>query len=81
MLLAITKAGLLSAEGAANAEAANKPAKIINGEKGVPGMNDGTIFPRSHHTPPKSIMAMSNAALGRKPLRGTIRYVQIHNGC
>jgi immune inhibitor A len=73
-LLARTKANLLSTEAATSTEAEKNAAKILVGEKGMPGMNDGTIFPSSHYTPPKSIMAMTNAGLERKPLRGTIRY-------
>jgi immune inhibitor A len=73
-LLARTKISRLTTEGVANTEAGRKATKILAGEKGVPGMNDGTIFPRSHYNPPKSIMAMSNVALERKPLCGIIRY-------
>jgi immune inhibitor A len=49
--------------------------RVLRGEKGIPGMNDGTIFPRSHYEQPTSIMAMSTSALKRKPLRGTLRYL------
>jgi immune inhibitor A len=77
-LLAKTKTSLLTTDGAANTEVTRKVASILAGEKGIPGMNDGTIFPRSHYTPPKSVMAMSNAALDRKPLRGIIRYISTY---
>ncbi len=39
----------------------------------IPGMNDGTIFPKSHYEHPTSVMGMSAAALDRTPLRGVIR--------
>jgi immune inhibitor A len=45
----------------------------ILGERKIPGMNDGTIFPRSHFEKPTSVMAMSSAALERTPLTGPIR--------
>jgi immune inhibitor A len=78
-LLANSKISLSTVGTAASTEAVRKAANILNGEKGIPGMNDGTIFPRSHFTPPKSVMAMGNAALERKPLRGTIRCVLVAN--
>jgi immune inhibitor A len=75
-LLARIKTEALRAQGSSDTKASRKSSSIIHGEKGVPGMNDGTIFPKSHYTQPTSIMAMSNAALERKPLRGNIRFVQ-----
>jgi immune inhibitor A len=72
-LLARTKVGILNAENPAEAKADKKASSVLHGEKGVPGMNDGTIFPRSHYAEPTSIMEMSNAALKRNPLRGTVR--------
>ncbi|KAF2179017.1 M6 metalloprotease [Zopfia rhizophila CBS 207.26] len=39
----------------------------------IPGLNDGTIFPKSHFDKPVSVMAMSRAALERTPLRGSIK--------
>lgn len=73
-LLARTKAELLRAQGANDVEAVKKASIILNGERGVPGMNDGSIVPRSQYSQPASVMAMSAAALKRKPLRGAIRY-------
>jgi hypothetical protein len=41
----------------------------------VLGLNDGTIFPKSHYDTAPSESEMSRAALERAPLRGVIRYV------
>ncbi|KAF1935774.1 M6 metalloprotease [Clathrospora elynae] len=38
--------------GATNSEATKKASMILQGERGIPGLNDGTIFPRSHYTQP-----------------------------
>jgi immune inhibitor A len=75
-LLARMKTEVLGAKGETDIKATKKALKILHGEKGVPGMNDGTIFPRSHHAQPISVMAMGNDALERKPLRGNIRLVR-----
>ncbi|KAF2271922.1 M6 metalloprotease [Westerdykella ornata] len=50
-----------------------KTSRLFNGERRIPGMNDGTIFPPSHFKEPTSIMAMSTAAAERAPLRGNIK--------
>lgn len=42
-------------------------------DRGIPGLNDGTIFPKSHYDKPVPIMAMSQAALERTPLSGAIK--------
>lgn len=78
-LLARTKVGILNASNPAEARADKKASSVLQGEKGVPGMNDGTIFPRSHYTEPTSIMAMSNEGLIRNPLRGTVRRVHCYS--
>jgi immune inhibitor A len=44
-------------------------------DRKIPGLNDGTIFPKSHFDKPVPIMAMSNAALERTPLSGAIKCV------
>jgi immune inhibitor A len=74
-LLSRTKTDLLRQKGPVDAGFNKKISTVLRGEAGVPGMNDGTIFPRSHYAQPTSIMAMSNAALERRPLRGVIRCV------
>lgn len=73
-LLTRTKVEALTTNNASATEPEKKASRTLRGEKGIPGMNDGTIFPRSHYEQPTSIMAMSNGALKRKPLRGTLRY-------
>lgn len=55
----------------------NKARTLIGQERRLPGMNDGTIFPKSHFDRPTSIMAMSKSALERAPLSGSIKYVSI----
>ncbi|KAF2033534.1 M6 metalloprotease [Setomelanomma holmii] len=76
-LLTRLKGGLARAKSAGDDEAIKKAASVLYGEQGVTGMNDGTIFPRSHYAQPISVVARSNAALGRMPLRGKIRVVVI----
>lgn len=41
----------------------------------VVGLNDGTIFPKSHFEAPLPERVMANAALERAPLRGVVRSV------
>ncbi|OAL01747.1 M6 metalloprotease [Phaeosphaeriaceae sp. SRC1lsM3a] len=76
-LLTRTKVEALTTNNASATEPEKKASRTLRGEKGIPGMNDGTIFPRSHYEQPTSIMAMSNGALKRKPLRGTLRVVVV----
>lgn len=73
-LLARTKVAALATNNVSKAEPDKQTSRVLRGEKGIPGMNDGTIFPRSHYEQPTSIMAMSTGASKRKPLRGTLRY-------
>jgi hypothetical protein len=73
-ILAKIKADLLGAQDTGYVEAIKSVFDTLHGEKGIPGMNDGTIFSRSHYAEPTSVMAMGNAALERIPLRGTIRH-------
>jgi hypothetical protein len=79
-LLARTKLEARNLQGTPDQKASKKIFNIIHGEKGVPGMNDGTIFPRAHYDKPMSITAMSTAALDRWPLRGNVRFVREHVG-
>jgi immune inhibitor A len=72
-LLTRTKTRLLQHTGLKDAAFNKEISTILRGESRVPGMNDGSIFPQSHYAQPTSIMAMSNAALERRPLRGVIR--------
>ena len=44
-------------------------------DRKILGLNDGTIFPKSHFGKPVPVMAMSNAALERTPLSGAIKCV------
>ncbi|ORY15440.1 immune inhibitor A peptidase M6-domain-containing protein [Clohesyomyces aquaticus] len=46
---------------------------LTMGHGKIPGLNDGTIFPKSHFDKPVTAMAMSNAGLERTPLSGAIR--------
>lgn len=72
-LLARTRTAALKVQGSVNI-GGNVKAIVhgLGGERRFPGMNDGTIFPKSHFEKPTSIMAMSNAALERTPLSGAI---------
>ena len=74
-LLARTRAEALKVQGGANQDKVNAKAILhdLGGERRFPGMNDGTIFPKSHFKKPTSIMAMSNAALERTPLQGALK--------
>ena len=74
-LLARTRAAALNVQGAANEGSFKKTfhGLLKGGERRLPGMNDGTIFPKSHFEKPTSIMAMSNAALERTPLSGALK--------
>ncbi|KAH7089752.1 M6 family metalloprotease domain-containing protein [Paraphoma chrysanthemicola] len=76
-LLARFKSDLARAQSTNDDRSIKKAAKMLHGEKGMLGMNDGTIFPRSHFSQPSSIMVMGNAALERAPLRGTIRVIVV----
>ncbi|PSN68098.1 M6 metalloprotease [Corynespora cassiicola Philippines] len=76
-LLAKKKATTLKVQGGANAQPLGAQPQTIPGEKRLPGMNDGTIFPQSHYREPTSIMKMGNAALERTPLRNDIKIVVV----
>ncbi|KAF2801924.1 M6 metalloprotease [Mytilinidion resinicola] len=73
-LLARTRTAALKVQGTANERSFKATAHdLIGGERRLPGMNDGTIFPQSHFAQRTSIMAMSNAALERTPLSGALK--------
>jgi immune inhibitor A len=74
-LLARIKTSALRVQGGANHGNVDLKATVhgLGGERRFPGMNDGTIFPKSHFEKPTSIMAMSNAALERTPLKGALK--------
>ncbi|KAF2016668.1 hypothetical protein BU24DRAFT_423046 [Aaosphaeria arxii CBS 175.79] len=77
-LIARTKAeASLKVQGVGNdASFRAQTRKFIAGERRFPGQNDGTIFPKTHYKTPTSVMAMSQAAADRAPLRGALKYVQ-----
>jgi immune inhibitor A len=54
-------------------DALEKARRFLATERQMPGLNDGTIFPKSHFEESVSLMAMGNAALERTPLRSVIR--------
>jgi len=73
-LLARTKNAALKVQGNVNTGGNIKTTMHgLGGERRFPGMNDGTIFPKTHFKKPTSIMAMSNAALERTPLSGALK--------
>ncbi|KAF2471430.1 M6 metalloprotease [Lindgomyces ingoldianus] len=73
-LLARQKMELLKVQGTANENSVkSRTHSLVMGDKRLPGLNDGTIFPKSHFDKPVSVMAMSNAALERAPLAGAIK--------
>ena len=74
-LLARTKTELKLAKENNDSEGIRKASRILNGETGIAGLNDGSILPRSHYSQPTSIMSMAGSGLERGPLRGAIRYV------
>ena len=47
-----------------------------DGSSHILGLNDGTIFHSSHFATPVSAKTLSRAALERKPLRGSIKWVE-----
>jgi immune inhibitor A len=54
-------------------DALEKARRFLATERQMPGLNDGTIFPKSHFEESVLLMAMGNAALERTPLRSVIR--------
>jgi hypothetical protein len=74
-LLAKVNNQALHVQGAANVQAAKQAINFVGAKRNLPGLNDGTIFPKSHYSRPTSIMEMSTAALARESLRGTIRWI------
>jgi immune inhibitor A len=54
-------------------DALEKARRFLATERQMPGLNDGTIFPKSHFEESVSLMAMGSAALERTPLRSVIR--------
>jgi immune inhibitor A len=74
-VLAKAKLQVLKSQHNNNTGGIEKAKKFLTAERKMPGLNDGTIFPKSHFGDSASIMAMSTAALDRAPLRSTIRYV------
>jgi immune inhibitor A len=74
-VLAKAKLQALRFQGNADVGDIKKAKSFLTAERRIPGLNDGTIFPKSHFEQPVSVMAMSTAALDRTPLRSTIRYV------
>lgn len=79
-LLARRKVESLNVQGTGN-EAAFKAQThsltLADRTGSLPGLNDGTIFPKSHFDKPVSISAMSRAALERTPLKGAINVVLV----
>jgi immune inhibitor A len=74
-LLARTRTQALKAQGTANESLfKTKVQNVMVGERRIPGLNDGMIFPPNHFQKKTSVMAMSKAALERAPLSGSLRY-------
>ena len=74
-VLAKAKQQVLKSKNNATTAGIEKAKKFLASERKMPGLNDGTIFPKSHFGDSASVMAMSTAALDRAPLRSIIRYV------
>jgi immune inhibitor A len=79
-VLARLKTELLEAQGTGDETAFRKLANslALGGRTGaLLGLNDGTIFPKSHFKKSVSTSAMTRAALERAPLRGTVNVVLV----
>jgi len=73
-LLRRTRQEILKAQGTPNESVLKaKAQRLLQADRRIPGMNDGTIFPPSHFKEKASIMEMSRAALERAPLRGPLK--------
>ncbi|KAI1504521.1 immune inhibitor A peptidase M6-domain-containing protein [Biscogniauxia marginata] len=79
-LLARQHAALRNVQGTAEEAAVREHINsLILGDRTgrIPGLNDGTIFPKSHFDENASISSMSRAALERAPLRGAVNVVLV----
>lgn len=70
-LLARTR--LLRSQGLAKAENLDRTNIALPGPSDMLGLDDGTIFPRSHFSPATSIKKITAAARERTPLRNAIK--------
>lgn len=77
-LLARHKTELLKIQGTGDETAFRRLSNSLALEsRTLLGLNDGTIFPKSHFEKSVSISAMTRAALERAPMRGTINVVLV----
>ena len=75
-IVAKLKADALKVQGGNQKFGAMKEmAALLSDSQRIPGMDDGLIFPKEHYDHPVSLMAMSQAAADRAPLRGDLRWV------